>query len=359
MLAGVAWPFPIIFTGGVVPGLWRPIVGIDAFDLREDEIDITPFLPILCDGNSHNFTLRVSGLVAGDDGSMMLSETPAGFWLVDGKAFIWLDSDNHITTGTVPIRDTPSPHFSITSSVGKGSNDTNETLNYQVTAQRQLSLSSTIWTSQGEKSATWMQSLAFSNTGNMTDAGNVQVNQQTTSGVDISSCGYVKRFSYPLWAETGYNTLGDSNTITADIRRGQNVEIAGRAVFPTGIEPLSLNESFQGATLSTTQSGKATYIANDTSSTAVSFGTTSQDMVLSGLRTTNFTIRSGFPTIQDRTEIFHRRALAVNGTILEDEETYRGTIIPHAHPVLDSGRSFAEHGVREMIGRGPPGADQI
>ena len=48
-LAGVVWPFPIIFTGGVVPGLWRPVVGIDAFDLKEDEIDITPWLPLLCD----------------------------------------------------------------------------------------------------------------------------------------------------------------------------------------------------------------------------------------------------------------------------------------------------------------------
>ncbi|KAF2622289.1 hypothetical protein BU25DRAFT_425873 [Macroventuria anomochaeta] len=59
-LAVVAWPFPVIFTGGVVPGLWRPIVDIDAFDLLEDEIDITPFFPTLIDDLDHIFEIRIS-----------------------------------------------------------------------------------------------------------------------------------------------------------------------------------------------------------------------------------------------------------------------------------------------------------
>lgn len=66
LIAGVQWPFPVIFTGGVVPGLWRPVVGIDTFDLREHEIDITPWLPILCDGDEHSFEIRVAGIE--DDG---------------------------------------------------------------------------------------------------------------------------------------------------------------------------------------------------------------------------------------------------------------------------------------------------
>jgi len=85
MLAGVAWPFPVIFTGGVVPGLWRPIVGIDAFDMKEDEIDITPWLPILCDGKSHNFTILVSGLDDNGRGSAELSNATESYWLVTGK----------------------------------------------------------------------------------------------------------------------------------------------------------------------------------------------------------------------------------------------------------------------------------
>ena len=50
-----------------MPGFWRPVVGIDAFDLKEDEIDISPFLPILSDGEEHSFEIRVVGI--DDDGS--------------------------------------------------------------------------------------------------------------------------------------------------------------------------------------------------------------------------------------------------------------------------------------------------
>ena len=55
-------------------------MGIDAFDLKEDEIDITPFLPLLCDGKSHNFTIRVSGL--NDDGNGSVD----GQWELTGRS---------------------------------------------------------------------------------------------------------------------------------------------------------------------------------------------------------------------------------------------------------------------------------
>lgn len=84
-LAGVVWPFPVIFTGGVVPGFWRPIVGIDAFDLKEDEIDVTPWLPLLCDGRAHSFSIVVSGLNRTANGTNVLAETTDSYWLVTGK----------------------------------------------------------------------------------------------------------------------------------------------------------------------------------------------------------------------------------------------------------------------------------
>lgn len=80
-LAGVVFPFPIIFTGGIVPGFWRPIVGIDAFDLREDEIDITPWLPLLCDGNDHTFNIRIAGIDDDGRGNGVLTEMVGSYWV--------------------------------------------------------------------------------------------------------------------------------------------------------------------------------------------------------------------------------------------------------------------------------------
>ncbi|GKT50408.1 peptide-N4-(N-acetyl-beta-glucosaminyl)asparagine amidase A [Colletotrichum spaethianum] len=72
-LAGVQWPFPVIFTGGVVPSFHRPLVGLDAYDLREHEIDISPWLPVLSDGQEHTFKIKVAGIA--DEGDRVFVNT--------------------------------------------------------------------------------------------------------------------------------------------------------------------------------------------------------------------------------------------------------------------------------------------
>ena len=132
MLAGVAWPSPVIFTGGVVPGFWRPIVGLDAFDLREDEIDISAFLPLLCDGKEHTFEIRVVGINDDGSGHGTLTHTVGSYWVVTGKVFLWLDSSGWITTGSDPVRVVPPPTLHMSSSVGAIANGTNTTLAYSI-----------------------------------------------------------------------------------------------------------------------------------------------------------------------------------------------------------------------------------
>lgn len=211
--------------------------------------------------------------------------------------------------------------------------------------------------------ADWQQTLYFTNYGNLTDAGNVQINRQSTTGLDISSSGYSKSFNYPLLAYSAYSTFLDNYTIQATVERGKNTQIIGQSVFPTGLESFSPAQglpfaysNFQGAALSTAQNGSATYIANQTSSTSFSFGTTTQDMAFSGLEIGSLVDAKGIPSIAGTIELFHRYVEAVNGTVVEDDETLVDNEIHHTHLGLDSTRNFAGSGVKEMLGRGPQGA---
>jgi len=336
----------------VVPGLWRPIVGIDAFDLKEDEIDITPWLPLLCDGNAHTFEIRVSGLNDNGNGTASLSETTDDYWIVSGKIFLWLDTPGHITTGQGPHLISPPPSLQVTSSLLKGQNGTNSTLLYQVQAQRTLSIQSNLTLSSGPQTAFWTQNRTFSNTGNLSSSGNIALNTQVTTGHDLSSSGYSRSLTYDLYAYSDYETLGSNISIAATVNRVKTVETKGQAVFPTGLEAfVKVAPAFQGSLLSTTQNGSATYLANTTSSKSFSFGTTEQDMTLSGIRGGRGYEGQG----AGDTELFYRHALAVNGTVTVDEERVLGDNVQHAHGYGhghgDNGHGFCLNGLHGRGGK--------
>lgn len=363
-LAGVAWPFPIIFTGGVVPGLWRPVVGIDAFDLREYEIDISPFLPSLSDGKSHTFEIKVAGINDDGQGHGSLTETVGSYWVVTGKIFLWLDEEGSVTTGSGLISNAPAPIIQMSSLVGTASNGTNTTLDYQIQVHRQLSFTSTIETSQGIRLVSWHQSLSFSNVGNFTDGGNVQVNDQKTNGLDIS-LGYSSLYSYPLWCYSAYasDSASGNYTIVASIDRGRDVQILGQPVFPSGLQSLGSTIqadegllSFSGTSLTTRQNGSATYLAVPSQSASYSWGSTEQDMVFAGIEGSLPPQVTNVPTIQGATELYHRHVLATNGTVLEDEETLKGDTVHNVYTAAtkQDQQIFAHVGIVDMLGRGPP-----
>lgn len=76
-IVGSVVPFPVIFTGGINPLFWEPVVSIGAFDLPSYEIELTPFLGMLLDGKVHYFGLGVADAIS--------------FWLVDANLHLWLD----------------------------------------------------------------------------------------------------------------------------------------------------------------------------------------------------------------------------------------------------------------------------
>lgn len=358
-LAGVQWPFPVIFTGGVVPGLWRPIVGIDTFDLREHEIDITPWLPLLCDGAEHSFEIRVVGIVDDGKNSGTITETVGSSWYVTGKIFVWLDSNtSSITTGSTPTSLLPAPVISLSRTLTLDASGTNETLSYTTDVKRSLSISSSITTQNGTKLVSWMQNLAVTNYGLYTAYGAVQQNNQSTVGTDESIGGvyYKTSYSYPLYANTSYIIIASGNySIGAELIRGLELEILGRPVFPTGLQPFaslplssSLMSGFAGSKLSTTQNGTASYFASPSAGTSSSFGTTSQEFSFNGIDASNGAID---------TELYYRNVEAVNATVIRDNESLVGVEVgSYSFPVNAVGLGQRAMGVvspKAALGRGP------
>jgi len=362
-LAGVQWPFPVIFTGGVVPGLWRPIVGIDAFDLREHEIDITPWLPLLCDGAQHTFEIRVVGI--NDDGksSGVLTETVGSSWYVTGKIFVWLDSDStSITTGRAPMLLLPSPIIGLSHRLIQDVNGTNATLEYTTSVSRTLSISSLVKSQSTTSLSTWTQSLSTTNYGLYTLAGAIQFTSSMTSGTDQSTgpTYYKNSYSYPLTTNTSYLVQPSGNfTIDATLTRGLSLSVYGSPTFPTGLQPFttlpqtsSLIPSFSGTHLATTQNGSAHYFGSPSAGVSSGYGSTQQVFSFEGL---------GIGGGVDR-ELYFRNVAAVNGSVTRDTESLVGSeVVSYEGP--NSGLKqqvfSGTKSPKEVLGRGPGIAQEV
>lgn len=318
-LAGVSWPYPVIYTGGVVPHLHRPIVGIEAFDLREQEIDVTPWLPLLCDGNEHTFTIQIVGL--DDDGatSATLSSTTDSSWYVTGKVFLWLDEDaDSITTGTLGNASAssapPPPSIAFSQTVTQNATGGNETLEYDITVSRSFSMSSEVRTQHGQGTATWSQTLHYTNTGSVYAHGYGNLNAFAITGsAEASGPGlsYSTSYRYPLFCNSTAEYAPAGNlTLWAALDQGLDLEVRGSAVFPTGLEAFAAGAGFAGSSLSTWRNSSADYYRPADNSYSVGLGKTHQVFSFGGLA------GEGDGGV---TELYSRDVSAYNDTIVVDQ----------------------------------------
>ncbi|XP_071729018.1 peptide-N4-(N-acetyl-beta-glucosaminyl)asparagine amidase A-like [Rutidosis leptorrhynchoides] len=95
-LVGIVTPYPVIYTNGINPLLWRPFVAIGAFDLPSYDIEFTPYLGFLLDNKKHSISFQVTNGVS--------------YWLVSANLHMWLDHSNvqafvEYTTPSMEIED--------------------------------------------------------------------------------------------------------------------------------------------------------------------------------------------------------------------------------------------------------------
>jgi hypothetical protein len=88
-LAGIAAPFPTVWTGGWSnPFLWYVIPGPRAFDIKPIEYDLTPFAGLLNDGRPHDVKVSVVGVPEGQAG-----------WSTPVNVLVWQDAERARVTG--------------------------------------------------------------------------------------------------------------------------------------------------------------------------------------------------------------------------------------------------------------------
>ncbi|MCX5192766.1 peptide-N4-asparagine amidase A [Streptomyces sp. NBC_00249] len=98
-LAGVAAPFPTVWTGGWSnPFLWYVTPGPRAFDVQPIRYDLTPWAALLNDGRPHRIEVSVAGVPAGQSG-----------WSTPVNLLLWQDRGRQVVTGALTRHEESAP----------------------------------------------------------------------------------------------------------------------------------------------------------------------------------------------------------------------------------------------------------
>ncbi|MFF9844582.1 peptide-N4-asparagine amidase [Streptomyces sp. NPDC013740] len=101
-LAGIAAPFPHVWTGGWSnPFLWYVTPAPRAFDVQPVVYDLTPFAAVLNDGRAHRVEVAVAGVPAGQSG-----------WSVPANVLLWQDEGSTVVTGALDRHEAGTPRNS-------------------------------------------------------------------------------------------------------------------------------------------------------------------------------------------------------------------------------------------------------
>ncbi len=228
--AAATHTFPHIYSGGIVPTLWRPIPAIGTFDLHTESVDVTPFAGLLTDGTTQTFTMGIQNI---NDS-----------WAVTANLFLWTDHNAARTHGAL-LTDRVAATAPVASAVSAIANGERAV----VTAHRADQTAGYVVTSQGRVTTTVTRSMTYRNVDDVTGSGLVQAVRQSDSGsqtVTTTTGGHTTRalhtYSYPLTVDysaanyvddqnfelTGHVTmtcrLGDSTTSGLTGRRSSSTE---------------------------------------------------------------------------------------------------------------------------------------
>jgi hypothetical protein len=213
-LAGIAAPFPHVWTGGWSnPYLWYVIPGPRAFDVQPIEYDLTPFAGLLNDGGQHRVEVSVAGVPEGQSG-----------WSAPTNILVWQDAHREHVTGALTVHRETTP--SATTSYDPGDSDAGpRTL--RANGGHTLTLSGYVDTSHGRVTTTVRRTItaASTHTWNADETTDALTGRWTDD--ETRTVGGVTTRTRRAYTMDGEITIGADNRLRTVIALGDHARTTG------------------------------------------------------------------------------------------------------------------------------------
>ncbi len=267
--AGIAPVYPWIYTGGIDPYLWEPIVGVQALNFKPYRVDLTPFAGVLSDGAPHTVGVSVYNT--------------SSYFLATANLLLYTDPFRRQTGGGL-IENTLSaaPTPQVVENLKTDSTGTT-TGTVAVTSGRTFIVKGYVNTALGRVETTVEQKVDFNSTQTFNVGTNDIQNAVQTSTVTsktTSQLGFLKettdkQISFPLTLDYAYTVNADGSAqqvVTSDQKdiELETKSLNGFPIFGNSVNEQvhttdSLNYSAAGALVSATPTAAtATYKSQDT-----------------------------------------------------------------------------------------------
>jgi hypothetical protein len=231
--AGVAPVYPWIYTGGIDPGLWRPIPDVQTLNFTPYRVDLTPFAGLLSDGQQH--TVALSVFSAQDHFSTTAS------------LLLYLDHGTSQVTGQVLLNSlSATPIENVQQNLTTAADGTTSGT-VSTTSSRLYTIAGEVNTSHGKVRTEVVQKIAFSNSQQFVSnpiSGNLvqNITQNTTISSLSQSSGRgpdrtdFNSFEWPLTADITFvvnadGTASQTTTIQQAYKKGEVSTVNGSPVF--------------------------------------------------------------------------------------------------------------------------------
>ncbi|MET7730235.1 peptide-N4-asparagine amidase [Streptomyces sp. NPDC005402] len=252
-LAGVAAPFPTVWTGGWSnPFLWYVVPGPRAFDIKPIEYDLTPFAGALNDGRPHRVEVAVVGVPEGQPG-----------WSTPVNVLVWQDAKRAHVTGKLTAH--TSGDLADTSTYTPGSEHRVDT-----EGDHRFTVTGYVDTSHGRITTTVRRSLANTSTHRWADGENPDTLKATWTddeSVTVDGRGPARTTrTHRTYTMDGTTTIGAGDRLRTVLTLGDRADVTmTRAGHRTGWYRLD-----------DTYAGDATYTINVPRDQRHAVGTTSE-----------------------------------------------------------------------------------